>query len=325
MAENPRLHSMHEVPLKRVKKGLAKSRLSHAIILEGTADVYVQDLALNIAAEIFCAGQEPCEKDPRIFHLTHPNVKVIESSKSSIAKDDIIALQHDFNQTALEEGPKVYVIFDAEKMNGYAANALLKFLEEPHANIYGILVTNDALSLLPTILSRSQLISVKSVSSMLVLEALLEAGYDRQASAIAALLWQDVERAKLHLDSEEFGELIEHIPSLLDSMKPPQSVLKKMRDLWPDLDRDKERVLLFLDLMMLYLKDLLYAKLNVSDKAVFSDAKLTLETTASHYDQATLVSMWSETLALKEKCEKPIHLSLALDNWALMMERGDVI
>lgn len=325
MAENPRIQSMHEAPLNRVKKGLAKSRFSHAIILEGTADGYVQDLALHMAAEIFCAGQDPCVKDPRIFHLTHPNVKVIESTKSSIVKDDILALQHDFNQTALEDGPKVYVIFDAEKMNGFAANALLKFLEEPHANIYGILVTNDALSLLPTILSRSQLISVKSIPSHVVFEALLEAGYDRQAASIASLLWPDVERAKTHLDSEEFRQLIEHIPSVLDPSVKPLSVLKKMRDLWPDLDRDKEQVLLFLDLMMLYLKDLLYAKLNVGDKAVFSGSKHVLETTANHYEQSMLMTMWSETLALKEKCEKPIHLSLALDNWALMMERGDVI
>ncbi len=325
MADIPPIHSMHEAPLKQIKKGLAKSRLSHAIILEGSADVAIQDLALHIAAEIFCGSQNPCDKDARIFHLTHPNIKVIESSKSSIAKDDIIALQHDFNQTAVEDGPKVYIIFEAEKMNGYAANALLKFLEEPHANIYGILVTQDALSLLPTILSRSQLISVKSAPSQLVFEALLEAGYERQPAAIASVLWQDVKRAKDHLDLDEFNQLLDQIPTLLDFTKKPQSVLKKMRDLWPDLDRDKTMVLLFLDLIMLYLKDLLYAKLEVSDKALFSDAKLTLEATAEHYDQATLVSMWAETLALKEKCEKPIHLSLALDNWALMMERGDVI
>lgn len=316
---------IHEEALNRLKKGLAKSRLSHALILEGASEVYVQDLALHMAAEIFCAGQDGCEKDPRIFHLTHPNVKVIESHKSSIAKDDIIQLQHDFNQTSLEAGPKIYVILDAEKMNGYAANALLKFLEEPHANIYGILVTQDALSLLPTILSRSQLISVKSTSSYLVYDALLKDGYSRQSAHIASVLWPDVDRAKTHLDSEEFTYLINQIPALLTPATPSLSVLKKMRDFWPDMDRDKAQVMLFLDVTMLYLKDLLYAKLKVGDKALFSEHISTIEATAPHYDRAMLVTMWSHTLALKEKCEKPIHLSLALDNWALMMERGDAI
>lgn len=318
-------HPAHEVPLNRIKKGLLKSRLSHALILEGSQDIRVQDLALEMAAEIMCHGQNPCEKDPRIFHLTHPNVKVIESTKTAISKDDILALQHDFNQTAIEAGPKIYVIFDAEKMNGYAANALLKFLEEPHANIYGILVTSDALSLLPTILSRSQLISVSSGSNEAIFNQLIASGAPRQASSVAAALWHNIERAQEAIESDEFTHLLDHIPRLLAKDIDGPSILKKMRDYWPELDRDKGAVIQFLDVFMLYLKDLLYAKLKASDKAVFCEVIPSLEKTAEAYDYDALLTIWNETLALKEKCEKPIHLSLALDNWALMIERGDVI
>ena len=321
----PAAHALHIEPLNRLKKGLAKSRLSHALILEGSRDAYVQDLALHMATHILCDGQDVTTQAPRVFNFTHPNVKVIESPKQTIAKDDIIQLQHDFNQTALEAGPKIYVIFDAEKMNAHAANALLKFLEEPHANIYGILVTHDALSLLPTILSRSQVISVQAATFKSIENALLEAGYSSQQSAIAATLFHDETRAKDFLEDTQMQSMIAHIPPFLAAAHTTQSLLKLLRDYWPDLDRDKHGVSHILDMMMLYLKDVIYAKLNLSHKALFSDSISLLEETAKHYESAQLIVMWSETLAFKEKLDRPIHLSLALDNWALMIERGDVI
>lgn len=314
---------MHESTIDRIKKGLNKSRFSHALILEGSADALVQDLALYVASILLCENQDPCDQMDRIMHFTHPNVKVIETSKSSIAKDDILALQHDFNQTALEAGPKIYLIFEAHKMNMHAANALLKFLEEPHANIYGILVTDDALSLLPTILSRSQLIVVNGVSQSHVFNALETDGFDHQIASIASTLFQNFERAKNFIETDEEFQLIKKISELFEALNQKKSLVRFIRDAFPDMDRDKEFTKLFLDLLMLYLKDLMYAKLNLDHRFIFSDYARQLQTLAAQKDMEEIIQIWTHTLALKEKMDKPIHLSLALDNLLLYIERGD--
>ncbi|MCB0490804.1 MAG: DNA polymerase III subunit delta, partial [Cyclobacteriaceae bacterium] len=52
------------------------------------------------------------------------------------------------------------VIWQPEYMHGSAANGILKILEEPPVNTFFLLVTNAADRLLPTIVSRTQLIQV---------------------------------------------------------------------------------------------------------------------------------------------------------------------
>ncbi len=52
------------------------------------------------------------------------------------------------------------IIWLPEYMHASASNGILKILEEPPANTFFILVTNAAEKLLPTILSRVQIVTV---------------------------------------------------------------------------------------------------------------------------------------------------------------------
>lgn len=59
-----------------------------------------------------------------------------------------------------ESRNKVMIIWQPETMHPSAANGILKILEEPAPNTYFILVTNAADKLLPTIISRTQIVTV---------------------------------------------------------------------------------------------------------------------------------------------------------------------
>lgn len=59
-----------------------------------------------------------------------------------------------------ESPHKVMIIWQPELMHPSAANGILKILEEPTANTYFILVTNAADKLLPTIISRTQIVTI---------------------------------------------------------------------------------------------------------------------------------------------------------------------
>ncbi|MFI5250947.1 MAG: ATP-binding protein [Bacteroidota bacterium] len=68
---------------------------------------------------------------------------------------------------------KVYIIFQAEKMNDESSNALLKTLEEPLADTIIILTTDNADQLLPTIVSRCQRLRFDPLSDSVISEALI--------------------------------------------------------------------------------------------------------------------------------------------------------
>ena len=59
-----------------------------------------------------------------------------------------------------ESPHKVMIIWQPELMHPSAANGILKILEEPPPHTYFILVTNAADKLLPTIISRTQIVTV---------------------------------------------------------------------------------------------------------------------------------------------------------------------
>ena len=53
------------------------------------------------------------------------------------------------------------MIREAEKLNGFSANTILKFLEEPEDDIIAFLLTDNRYHVLDTILSRCQVLSLK--------------------------------------------------------------------------------------------------------------------------------------------------------------------
>ncbi len=63
-----------------------------------------------------------------------------------------------------ESPHKIMIIWQPELMHAPAANGILKILEEPPPHTYFILVTNAADRLLPTIISRTQIVSVPLLS-----------------------------------------------------------------------------------------------------------------------------------------------------------------
>lgn len=86
--------------------------------------------------------------------------KTKKTLSQQIAVDQIRRLNDFVYQTGHQDGYKVILIYPAETMTHAAANALLKKLEEPPADVFFILVTHQVQHLLPTIRSRCQQIAM---------------------------------------------------------------------------------------------------------------------------------------------------------------------
>ena len=121
----------------------------------------------QLCAWILCQvkpAQQPCGECQSCQWLkagTHPNVYLVSphiDAKGKLSNhikiEQVRALIPFVQQTS--DGVRIIVIQSAEKLNVAAANALLKTLEEPQSNTLILLVSDQALQLMPTIRSRVQ-------------------------------------------------------------------------------------------------------------------------------------------------------------------------
>jgi DNA polymerase III, gamma/tau subunits len=83
-----------------------------------------------------------------------------EDKMALISKDESREIVKTLSLKPFESPYKVMIIWQPELMHPSAANGILKILEEPPPKTYFILVTNAADRLLPTIISRTQIVTV---------------------------------------------------------------------------------------------------------------------------------------------------------------------
>jgi DNA polymerase-3 subunit delta' len=97
----------------------------------------------------------------------------------SVAESDVIIRK--FGLKPYESDYRMVIIWLPEKMNQPAANKLLKQLEEPPGKTLIVMVSESTERILPTILSRTQLIRVPPLEEDLIREGLLNIpGTDQQ-------------------------------------------------------------------------------------------------------------------------------------------------
>ncbi len=94
------------------------------------------------------------------FHAVWPTGKMRQ-----ISVDALREFNRNVYVTAHRDGRKVFVIYEADRLNGAAANALLKTLEEPTADTSIFLVTVRPYDLLPTLRSRCWFVQVNEATS----------------------------------------------------------------------------------------------------------------------------------------------------------------
>jgi DNA polymerase III subunit delta' len=83
-----------------------------------------------------------------------------EDKQALISREESREIIKTLSLKPFESKYKVMIIWQPELMHPSAANGILKILEEPPAHTYFILVTNASDKLLPTIISRTQIVTV---------------------------------------------------------------------------------------------------------------------------------------------------------------------
>ena len=174
--------------------------LPHAILLSGQQGtgkmVFAEHLAQALLCEHIDADKNACGMCSAC-HLfsqhSHPDCMVMRpeteegnARKLQQIKVDAVREVLAFAQLSSHQGGRrVIIIEPAEALNLQAANALLKVLEEPPANVVFILVSHHSERLLPTILSRLQVWHLPTPSADVALNFLQQQGITLSKSQLA--------------------------------------------------------------------------------------------------------------------------------------------
>lgn len=128
-----------------------------------------------------------------------------ENKQASISKQESRNIIESLSLKSFEGKFKIMLIWLPELMHPYAANGILKILEEPSEGTVFILVTNQADRLLTTIRSRTQLVQIPSFSDQELVE-ILQNDYQvdtTKAAQLANMADGSLREAKLLKDEVE--------------------------------------------------------------------------------------------------------------------------
>ena len=187
---------------KLLQDSITENRVSHAQLFIGKEGYGTMPLVLAYAKEIL--NRENVHAASKVEHLNHLDLHfsfpVFTDNRNSLSKnkfeefremiidfpyssfddwtavlesenkqffisaDEIDEQNQKFALKSFEGGTKILIVWRADKMNTAASNKFLKFLEEPPAKTIILLTAESSDDILPTILSRTQLIEVPRIN-----------------------------------------------------------------------------------------------------------------------------------------------------------------
>jgi DNA polymerase-3 subunit delta' len=153
LADQPRVAAFFE-------RAVAEGRVSHAYLFTG-GDTDGMDEAARLLAEAVVVSDEDAG---RFETASYPDFHAYEpASYVGYLADQVREIIDTASLTPIRGRGKFFVLREADRLYGTAANALLKTLEEPADDVTFVLCAKDADSVLPTLVSRCQVVPFSNV------------------------------------------------------------------------------------------------------------------------------------------------------------------
>lgn len=250
-----------ENAVKILRGTLKKGRIPSAFIFSGDPLVGKTTTAIEYAKALNCHNSEQndscdkCLSCKKIERGLHPDLKIISPEKDTIIVDNIKALEEFVSLSPLEGKYKVAIIKNAEKLNIFAANAMLKTLEEPPPNTVTILTCENIDTLPEALISRAFKVYFKPLSRE-ALEKMIDLKLERDKKE---------EIVKFSMGRPGFFLSID-ILKKIQTFRETVTMKKIKRAPW----KDNEEVRWWLDFLFILIRDMICFKiLNDNSKLYF--------------------------------------------------------
>ena len=252
-----------------IQRAVSTGRISHSYMIEGEKGSGKKMLAQSFARILQCQEEKnsdcgKCTSCLQIDHGNHPDViSLIHEKENTITVDDVREQIINTADIIPYKGPyKIYIIDEAEKMGAEAQNALLKTIEEPPDYVVIFLLVTNRGALLDTIASRCVLLQTAPVAKEAIRSFVLsQTGPDPsgpETEFAAAYAMGNVGKALEAVRSEDFGECRRVAVRALRRL--PEAGLDGLAGLAKEIFQDKKNIRVFLDLFLIWYRDLLILK-----------------------------------------------------------------
>ncbi len=164
----------HQWAVDLLAQHVAMQRERHAYLITGAQGVGRKTLALRFAQALNCPNPpspgQPClncSTCKRMGALQHPDLTVLEAAHEGeiLRIDQVRELQHNLSLAPYEARYRIALILRFEEANTSTANAMLKTLEEPPSQVVVLLTAKSVENLLPTIVSRCEVLRLRPLSA----------------------------------------------------------------------------------------------------------------------------------------------------------------
>lgn len=308
---------------------LENKTLSHAYLLVGNPGTPLLETAKFLAKSILCDAPSPlacsnCITCLRIESENYPDFIVLDGAKGTIKKDDILNVESRYEKTAFEtKGIMIYIINLVENMTIEAVNSMLKFIEEPEAEVYAFLTTNNINNVLPTIVSRCQTLNLKSVDRKEIVKETMDLIVDKSDAELLSYFYNDPELIYDLLNDEEEKANYEiskkAVIGLLEALSignMKDAIYYEQKEI-VSIIKTKEEMRFFIDLLTEFFEDLLNKKCGRDIILKSYDTILTSLVNKLPHIESSL----AELLKQRNMVNLNINIALQLDHLVLYISK----
>jgi DNA polymerase-3 subunit delta' len=185
----------HEWAVEMLKQHLLRDSVRHAYLITGPPGVGRRTLALRFAKALNCpnppAPGEACGKCKtcqQVEKMQYSDLAIIQAEKEggTIKVDQIRAVRQSLSLKPYQGKYRVALFIRFHEANANAANALLKTLEEAPGYVVLLLTADNAEQLLPTIVSRCEILRLRPLPVEAVESTLLNRGAGVETAQLLA-------------------------------------------------------------------------------------------------------------------------------------------
>jgi len=321
-----------------LQKSLANNKLAHAYLFSGPEHLGKSLMAEKFMASILCQDYHqaakleikilPCNQCVFCTQLAkgiHPDVYFLkkEEEKKNITVEQVREMHKFLNLTSFLNSYKIALIDKAEDLSEGAQNALLKLLEEPSPKTLLILICQDYKLLLPTIVSRCQVIKFYPVSQDTIFHHLLGLGATReQAHLYTALAQGKIALAiNFYKNPEIFRAYLEKVGNFFDLLNSNFAqrfkILESSFSDFKDSVEKSDFLSQELDFWELILRDILFSQQNLEPYLTNLHFKTKITDISHQYSSKKIIELLKQIEQIKHYLAYNINPRLAVENLIL--------